>query len=645
MSFADLGLAPELLANLQRLKYTVATPIQTAAIPLILDGHDVLGCAQTGTGKTAAFSLPILQQLVAHVSGAAVGEPMQAEGRRSVGQRGESEGKRGRATPQRSIAALILTPTRELATQIAESFSTYGRNLGLRQAVIFGGVSANPQMAQLRGGVDIVVATPGRLLDLMGQGVVDLSRLRVLVLDEADQMLDMGFIQPLKRIVSRIPRERQTLMFSATMPPEIQRLAEQWLQDPQVVQANVVARPPDKIRQSVAFVDQKRKIDALIEFVRQSAGIRQIVFCRTKHGADRVAKQLGRVGISAVAIHGNKSQNARQRALASFSSEEPPILVATDVAARGLHMPGVSHVINFDLPSTPETYVHRIGRTARAGASGESISFCSPDERDALRDIERLIGHSIAIDSLTSSTMAGGAGAARPSAAVATQGTKTPARKASRPAAPAKKSRPSRPPKQQRRTSGSEPNARWEEVGAPPTRRSSPRREAPRPSQPTERSGAKPRPNAEPRSRVEPQAAPNPRGSSGPRPLAGPRPASRRTASDSHPSFGSRTFLEQRRNDERPAGQRPARQRPAAQRSASQRTADERPAGQRPTGQRPTGQRSAGERPTGQRPAGQRRPGQRPAEQRSGEPRSRSSDAARPRGAGANGRPRRRQTD
>jgi ATP-dependent RNA helicase RhlE len=401
MSFADLGLAPELLVNLQRLKYTVATPIQTATIPLILDGHDVLGCAQTGTGKTAAFSLPILQQLLPDGAAESQTRPAANGHGRAAGRRAETAGKGGRAANHRPIAALVLTPTRELASQIAESFTTYGKNLGLRQAVIYGGVSANPQMAQLRHGVDIVVATPGRLLDLMGQNVVDLSRLRVLVLDEADQMLDMGFIQPLKRIVSRIPRDRQTLMFSATMPPEIQRLAEQWLQDPHIVQANVVARPPDKIRQSVAFVDQKRKIDALIDYVHQSAGIRQIVFCRTKHGADRLAKQLSQADIPAVAIHGNKSQNARQRALASFSSEEPPILVATDVAARGLHMPGVSHVINYDLPNTPETYVHRIGRTARAGATGESISFCSPDERESLRDIERLIGHSIAIHSLS----------------------------------------------------------------------------------------------------------------------------------------------------------------------------------------------------------------------------------------------------
>jgi ATP-dependent RNA helicase RhlE len=393
MSFEGLGLDPKILSTLHKLKYNVATPIQVASIPAILAGDDLLGCAQTGTGKTAAFSLPILQSLFLQSPTRGVAE--QANRERS--HRGAPRRDRAGATP---IAALVLTPTRELANQVGKSFSTYGRGLGLRQAVIYGGVSQNPQISLMRSGVDIVVATPGRLLDLMGQGVVDLSQLKILVLDEADQMLDMGFIQPLKRIVSRIPRSRQTLMFSATMPPEIQKLAEQWLNNPRTVQANVVARPPDKIEQSVAFVEHSRKAEALIDYLRRTAGIRQIVFCRTKHGADRLAKLLERAKIPALAIHGNKSQNARERALASFSSETPPVLVATDVAARGLHMPGISHVINYDLPHTPETYVHRIGRTARAGAAGESISFCSADERPYLRDIEKLIGRSIAVQNL-----------------------------------------------------------------------------------------------------------------------------------------------------------------------------------------------------------------------------------------------------
>ncbi len=389
MSFESLGLDPKILSTLQKLKYTVATPIQVASIPAILNGEDLLGCAQTGTGKTAAFALPIIQNLF-------LSKPA-TETSEGSSRAGDS---RQPAARRRKISALVLTPTRELANQVEKSFATYGRSLGLRQAVIYGGVSQNPQVSTLRAGVDIVIATPGRLLDLMEQGFVDLNHVKVLVLDEADQMLDMGFIQPLKRIVSKIPRTRQTLMFSATMPPEIQRLAEQWLKNPKTVKANVVARPPEKIKQSVAFIDQSRKAEALVDFLLNTPGERQLVFCRTKHGADRLVRHLERAKIPALAIHGNKSQNARERALASFSSDSPPVLIATDVAARGLHMPGISHVINYDLPETPETYVHRIGRTARAGAEGESISFCSSDERQYLRGIERLIGRQIEVQQL-----------------------------------------------------------------------------------------------------------------------------------------------------------------------------------------------------------------------------------------------------
>ncbi|MEQ1906118.1 MAG: DEAD/DEAH box helicase [Pirellulaceae bacterium] len=391
MSFESLGLDPKILSTLQKLKYTVATPIQIASIPAILDGEDLLGCAQTGTGKTAAFALPIIQNLF---RAKPASENIDANSRAGDSRSGDS---RQPAARRRKISALVLTPTRELANQVEKSFATYGRSLGLRQAVIYGGVSQNPQVTALRAGVDIVIATPGRLLDLMEQGFVDLNHVKVLVLDEADQMLDMGFIQPMKRIVAKIPRARQTLMFSATMPPEIQRLAEQWLKNPKTVKANVVARPPEKIKQSVAFIDQSRKSDALIDFLQNTAGERQLVFCRTKHGADRLVRHLERAKIPALAIHGNKSQNARERALASFSSDSPPVLIATDVAARGLHMPGISHVINYDLPETPETYVHRIGRTARAGAEGESISFVSSDERQYLRGIERLIGRQIEV--------------------------------------------------------------------------------------------------------------------------------------------------------------------------------------------------------------------------------------------------------
>ncbi|MBL8889568.1 MAG: DEAD/DEAH box helicase [Planctomycetaceae bacterium] len=399
MNFEGLGLHAKMLSTLQKLKYNVATPIQIASIPAILAGKDVLGCAETGSGKTAAFCLPILQRLFIPTS--ANQQTSEPESNERPFRSGQPKHDRN---SKRRVSVLVLTPTRELANQVSKSFASYGRALGLRQAVIYGGVSQNPQIAQLRIGVDIVVATPGRLLDLMGQGEVELNQLKVLVLDEADQMLDMGFIQPLKRIVSKVPKTRQTLMFSATMPAEIQSLAEQWLVHPVKVQANELARPPEQIKQAVAFVAQSQKADALIQYLQTSFGIRQLVFCRTKHGADRLAKMLDRAKISAVVIHGNKSQNARERALASFCSEEPPILVATDVAARGLHLPGVTHVINYDLPNVPETYVHRIGRTARAGAAGQAISFCSPDEKELLRDIERLIGSSIPVQTIGTSS-------------------------------------------------------------------------------------------------------------------------------------------------------------------------------------------------------------------------------------------------
>jgi ATP-dependent RNA helicase RhlE len=324
-----------------------------------------LGVAQTGTGKTAAFALPILQRL------AETGGPPRARGRKAK--------------------VLVLSPTRELATQINESFATYGRRTGLRQTVIYGGVSQNPQAKAVRDGVDILVATPGRLMDLMDQKLVSLDGVEVLVVDEADRMLDMGFIRDIRKIVSKVPAKRQTLMFSATMPPDIRQLADSILSNPvrvQVAAKNVAA---DLVQQSVYFVEKRNKPQLLNHFISANGITRAIVFTRTKHGADKVARHLSRAGVRAEAIHGDKSQNARQRALQNFKSSKPPILVATDVAARGLDIDDVSHVINYDMPNVPETYVHRIGRTGRAGAAGIAVSFCDHDEREHLREIEKLL--------------------------------------------------------------------------------------------------------------------------------------------------------------------------------------------------------------------------------------------------------------
>jgi ATP-dependent RNA helicase RhlE len=379
MNFDEMGLNPKILRAVARQGYSIATPIQSVAIPLILAGHDVLGCAQTGTGKTAAFALPTLHHLLPDTP------PNQPHGQRQR---------------RRSIGALVLTPTRELANQVQKSFATYGRFTDLRQTMIYGGVSQHPQVNALRAGADIVIATPGRLLDLMNQGHVKLNDLKVLVLDEGDQMLDMGFVHDLKKIMKHVPEVRQTLMFSATMPAEIRQLGCQWLDNPKTVQATPVASTPEKIEQTVAFVEKPQKPATLIRFLKSVSGQRQLVFCRTKHGVDRVVRYLNRAQIYALAIHGNKSQNAREQALEKFSSSRPPVLVATDVAARGLHMPGVSHVINYDLPEIPEVYVHRIGRTARAGAAGISISFCSADERPYLKRIEKLIRQAVNVQEL-----------------------------------------------------------------------------------------------------------------------------------------------------------------------------------------------------------------------------------------------------
>ncbi len=380
MSFENLGLADSLLRAVRAAGYTTCTPIQTQAIPIVLDGGDLMGCAQTGTGKTAAFALPTLQRLSAPVE--------QARG----------TGKNGRRNGSRPIRSLILAPTRELAAQIAASFTVYGKFTGLRCTVVYGGVNQRPQVQALQAKVDILVATPGRLLDLMQQGYVDLSRVEVLVLDEADQMLDMGFLPDLKRIVATLPRRRQTLMFSATMPDTIRQLATHWLHNPKYVQASPVAAPAERAQQSVYLVESPHKPELLKHLLRATPNARTLVFARTKHGADKIVKLLVHSGIHAAAIHGNKSQNARTRTLEQFKSQRPPVLVATDIAARGLDVKDIAHVINYELPEVPEIYVHRIGRTARAGATGMATSFCSPDERCRLLRIERLTRQEIQVE-------------------------------------------------------------------------------------------------------------------------------------------------------------------------------------------------------------------------------------------------------
>jgi ATP-dependent RNA helicase RhlE len=371
LKFSDLKLIEPLQKALEETGYEVPTPIQQAAIPALLEGRDLLGCAQTGTGKTAAFALPILQRLV-----------MDSR----------------RARPQQA-RVLVLTPTRELALQILESFQTYGRHLKLKYAVVFGGVGQGPQVKSVAQGVDVLVATPGRLRDLIQQRLLSLNGLEVFVLDEADRMLDMGFINDVRKIVALLPAKRHNLFFSATMPPDIQGLASTLLTDPVRVEVTPVSSTVEMINQSVMFVDRAKKKD-LLKHVLKDKGLNQvIVFMRTKHSANHVSETLAKAGISSAAIHGNKSQGARQRALEDFRTGRVRVLVATDIAARGIDIDGISHVINYDIPNISESYVHRIGRTARAGASGSAISFCDGEERAFLRDIERLIGKKVELDS------------------------------------------------------------------------------------------------------------------------------------------------------------------------------------------------------------------------------------------------------
>lgn len=361
-SFSELNLIKPIMRALADENYEKPTPIQAQAIPPLLAGHDLLGCAQTGTGKTAAFSLPILQKLA------------------------DGKGRGPKGTPR----ALILTPTRELANQINESFRTYGKHLRVSHTAVYGGVSISGQARALSRGVDVLVATPGRLLDLMQQGLVFLDQVEVFTLDEADRMLDMGFIHDIKRVIAKLPAKRQTLFFSATMPKTAHELANDILRDPIHVKVNPVSSTAEKIEQKVFFVDKGNKEALLLELLENPEIFRALVFTRTKHKANNVAKKLNKHRVTAEAIHGNKSQAARMRALKSFSDGRARVLVATDVASRGIDIEGVTHVINFEMPDEPENYVHRIGRTARAGASGAALSFCDIEEKYILNSIERV---------------------------------------------------------------------------------------------------------------------------------------------------------------------------------------------------------------------------------------------------------------
>jgi len=369
MTFKSLGIIDPILKALEAKGYTNPTPVQEQSIPILLEGKDLLGCAQTGTGKTAAFAIPIIQQL--HLS-----------------KQQEGKGKR-------KVRALIVTPTRELAIQIGENFTTYAKHTDIQNTVIFGGVKQHSQVKRLRAGVDVLVATPGRLLDLINQGFISLKDVEYSVLDEADHMLDMGFIHDIKKIIAKLPQKRQSLFFSATMPPEIVKLSGKILGNPKKVTIAPEKTTAEKVEQSVYYVAKKDKIKLLTHLLKENNVQTAIVFSRTKHGANKVVKLLTREGISSAAIHGNKSQGARQLALSNFKKGTLKVLVATDIAARGIDVSELEYVFNYDLPNIPETYVHRIGRTGRANASGVAISFCDIEERPYLRDIEKLIGEKV----------------------------------------------------------------------------------------------------------------------------------------------------------------------------------------------------------------------------------------------------------
>ncbi|WP_410881452.1 DEAD/DEAH box helicase [Myroides sp. DW712] len=367
MTFKELNIIQPILTAIKEVGYDQPTAIQKQSIPFILQGHDLIGCAQTGTGKTASFAIPILQLL------------QQQSG------------------PKKGIRSLILTPTRELAIQIDENFKTYGTQVKTRHIAIFGGVSQHKQVAQLKRGVDVVIATPGRLLDLLNQKLISLQQLEIVVLDEADRMLDMGFVRDVKKIFTQIPAKRQTLFFSATMPPEIKKLAMELVKNPKEVNVTPVSSTAGTIEQSVYFAEKDEKLALLFTVLSDASIERSLVFTRTKYGADKLAKKLIGMGIAAAAIHGNKSQNARQRALSDFKEHKIRVLIATDIAARGIDIEELPHVVNYELPNIPESYVHRIGRTGRAGAQGIAVSFCAEDEKKDLVKIEKLIGIKIPV--------------------------------------------------------------------------------------------------------------------------------------------------------------------------------------------------------------------------------------------------------
>ena len=370
MTFNELNLIDPIARAIREEGYEIPTPVQAEAIPEVLKGHDLLGCAQTGTGKTAAFAIPILQLLY------------------------NQKSDRSRRRP---IKSLIVTPTRELAIQIGESISNYGRHTGLSSTVIFGGVNQHSQVNALKNGVDILVATPGRLLDLMNQKLVSIREIEIFVLDEADRMLDMGFIHDVKRLLAVLPPKRQSLFFSATMPPAIVKLANTILRNPVKVEVTPASSTAETIKQYVYFVDKSNKISLLQEVLKNKGIKSALVFTRTKHGADKVVRVLKKSGIAAEAIHGNKSQNARQKALSNFKEQTTRVLVATDIAARGIDVDNLEYVINYDLPNVPESYVHRIGRTGRAGADGTAYAFCDREEQAFLKDIEKLIKRKIEV--------------------------------------------------------------------------------------------------------------------------------------------------------------------------------------------------------------------------------------------------------
>ncbi len=371
MTFKDLDIIEPILKALEAKGYTNPTPIQEQSIPILLGGHDLLGCAQTGTGKTAAFAIPIIQNM-------ALDRPRERNGRK--------------------VRALVVTPTRELAIQIGESFADYGKYTSLKHTTIFGGVKQHAQTQALHRGVDTLVATPGRLLDLIKQGYVSLKEIKYFVLDEADQMLDMGFLPDIKRIIAQLPANRQSLFFSATLPPDIVRLSQKILGNPQKVSIQPTQTTAERLEQAIYFVEKKSKVGLLVHLLDSDDVDSALVFSRTKHGADKIVRKLNNAGIRSSAIHGNKSQAQRQRALGAFKQGRLHVLVATDIAARGIDVSELSHVINYDLPNIPETYVHRIGRTGRAGASGIAISFCDLDEKPYLKDIQKLIRKEIPVE-------------------------------------------------------------------------------------------------------------------------------------------------------------------------------------------------------------------------------------------------------